>query len=272
MALNSGTPRFTIGRTLGDSLKIFGRNFIAFALLALAIRLLLLLVPQDQMMAAMTAAGRIDWFSATVSMAVTIVVLSVTKAAMVFPTMQNLRGQRAVISDLWKCVPVLPAIIAAEAIFSLPSIVSLTVQGLFAGNAMVTGFTSFIVSIVGLALLLMWWLYPPAIAIEKGGVLHGLKRSNDLLRGRRWRIFGLLVILGIISVAVVMGIALAGGLSLSNLSALATIQPTSPIGIAIFIFSALVSAFSGVLITVSYYHLRLEKEGGIAEDLAQVFE
>ena len=66
--------------------------------------------------------------------------------------------------------------------------VSLTVRGLFAENTVVTGFTSFIVSIVGLVLLLMWWLYPPAIAIEKGGVLHGLKRSNDLLRGRRWRI------------------------------------------------------------------------------------
>jgi hypothetical protein len=42
----TGTPRFTIGRTLGDSLKIFGRNFIAFVVAALAIRLLLLVVPQ----------------------------------------------------------------------------------------------------------------------------------------------------------------------------------------------------------------------------------
>jgi hypothetical protein len=272
MATITGTPRFTIGRTLGDSLRIFGRNLIAFALLALAIRLLLLLVPQDQATAAMTMAGRIDWFTATVSMAVTIVVLSATKAAMVFPTMQNLRGQRSVLSDLWKCIPFLPAIIAAEAIFTLPSIVSLAAKVLFAGNAVATGLVGFIAGIVGLALLLMWWLYPPAIAIEKGGILHGLKRSNDLLRGQRWRVFGLLVVLGIISAAVVFAIALAGGLSLGNIALLAAVTPTSPMGIAMFIFSALVSAFSGVLITVSYYHLRLEKEGAIAEDLAQVFE
>jgi hypothetical protein len=272
MAVNSGTPRFTIGRTLVDSLKIFGRNFIVFAPVALAIRLLLFAVPQGQAPAVVTDPNQVDWFNATVAMVAAIVVISVTKAAMVFPTMQNLRGQRAGVSDLWKIVPILPAIVMAEAIFSLPSFASLAVQGLFAGNTTVTAFTGFVVSIVALVLLLMWWLYPPAIAIEKSGVLHGLRRSNVLLRGQRWRIFGLLVILGAISAAVVIAIALAGGLSLTNLASLASIQPTSPIGIAMFIFSALVSAFSGVLITVSYYHLRIEKEGALAEDLVQVFD
>ena len=77
MAVNTGAPRFTIGRTLGDSLKIFGRNFVAFALVALAIRLLLLLAPpQGQAAAVMTGAAQINWFNAIVSMAVAIVVLA----------------------------------------------------------------------------------------------------------------------------------------------------------------------------------------------------
>ena len=45
MTGNTMAPRFTIGRALGDSIKIFGRNIVAFALAALAIRLLLLLAP-----------------------------------------------------------------------------------------------------------------------------------------------------------------------------------------------------------------------------------
>jgi hypothetical protein len=72
----------------------------------------------------MTGASQINWFSAFASIAAAIVVTSVTKAVMVFPTMQNLRGQRATISDLWKSVPVLPAVVMAGVIFSLPSFVS----------------------------------------------------------------------------------------------------------------------------------------------------
>src|SRR5688572_17324757 len=272
MAINTGTPRFAIGRTLGDSLKIFGRNVIVFALVALAIRLLLLVVPQGQAVGVVPEVSQFNWFSAIVTMVITIIVGSVTKAVVVFPTMQNLRGQKALVSDLWKSAPVLPAVVMAGAILSLPSFVSLSVQGLFPGDAAAIGISGFVVGIVALVLILMWWLYAPAIAIERGGVLQGLRRSNHLLSGQRWRVFGLLVIVGVASSAAVVAIALLGGLSFSDLASLASVQPTSPIGIAFFIFSALISAFEGVLTTVSYYHLRVEKEGAIAEDLVQVFD
>ena len=49
-------------------------------------------------------------------------------------------------------------------------------------------------------------------------------------------------------------------------------QTLSLIGIAVFIISALIGAFDGVLVTVSYYYLRVEKEGAVAEDLVQVFD
>jgi hypothetical protein len=272
MAINTGTSRFTIGRTLGDSLKIFGRNFIVFAPVALAIRLLLLLVPQGQAAGMMSGASQINWFSAIVALAVAIIVTSATKAVMVFPTMQNLRGQKALVSDLWKSVPVLPAVIMAGAIFSLPSFVSLAVQGLFPGEAAAIGLSGFVVGVVALVLVLMWWLYAPTIAVERGGVLHGLRRSNYLLSGQRWRVFGLLVIVGVATSAGVIAIALLGGFSFTDLALLVSVPSTSPIGIALFILSAVISAFEGVLTTVSYYHLRVEKEGTITEDLVQVFD
>ena len=56
------------------------------------------------------------------------------------------------------------------------------------------------------------------------------------------------------------------------MTSLASIQSLTPVGVVIFIAAALVTAFDGVLITVSYYHLRVEKEGAIAEDLVQVFD
>jgi hypothetical protein len=272
MAGNGMAPRFTIGRTLGDSIKIFGRNIVAFALAALAIRLLLLLIPKGQMAAVMTGATQINWFNAIASMVATVVVVSATKAIVVFPTMQNLRGHRAAVSDLWRSVPFLPPIIVAGAIINLPSFASLIVQGLFPGNPAVISINGIVAGIAALVLLLLWWLYAPTIAIEKGGVLHGLKRSRYLLSGQRWRVFGLLVIVGLASGATVIAIAMLGGVRFTELSSLASMQSLSPVGIAVFIISALIGAFDGVLVTVSYYHLRVEKEGAIAEDLVQVFD
>jgi len=271
MAIDTGTPRFTIGRTLGDSLKIFGRNIVAFALVALAIRLLLLLAPNGQAVAVMTGTAQINWFNAILSMVITVVVISATKAIVVFPTMQNLRGHRAATSDLWRSIPFLSAIMVAGVIINLPSFASLIIQGLFPGNTAAIGISGFVAGIAALVLVLMWWLYAPTIAVEKGGALHGLKRSSYLLSGQRWRVFGLLVIVGLASGLSVIAIAMLGGLRLTDLSSLASIQ-WSPIGIAVFIISALIGAFDGVLITVSYYHLRVEKEGAIAEDLVQVFD
>jgi hypothetical protein len=156
MAVNTGTPRFTIGRTLGDSVKIYGRNFIAFALVALAVRLLLLLVPDGQTAGVMIDARQINWLAATLSMAAAVVAGGVMNAVVIFPTMQNLRGQEAVISDLWRSTPSLPAIIVAGAILSMPSFASLVIRDLFPGNPIVIGIGASMMGVVVLVLLLMW--------------------------------------------------------------------------------------------------------------------
>lgn len=275
MAIGISTPRptaFSIGRTLGDSIKIFGRNIVAFALAALAIRLLLLLTPRGQMVAVMTESAQINWLSAVVSMLISVIVVSATKAIAVFPTMQALRGQKVAVSDLWRSLPILPAIIVAGAIINIPSFVSLIIQGLFPGNTTVIALSGFLVGIVALVLLLMWWLYAPTIAIERGGVLQGLKRSRYLLSGQRWRVFGLMVIVSVATSAIVIATALLGGMRFNQLSLLASTSPVSPIGMAIFILGALIGVFDGVLVTVAYYYLRAEKDGPIAEDLVQVFD
>jgi hypothetical protein len=275
MSIDVALPRptrFSIGRVLGDSIKIFVRNIVGFALAALAIRLLLLLVPEIEVKTIMAGAGPSDWFSAMLSIAVGIVVASTTKAIVVFPTMQNLRGQRAAVSDLWRVVPFLPAIVAAGAILGVPSFVSPIVQKLFPGNLVVIGVTGLVVAIGTLIIILMWWIYAPTIAVEKGGVRQGLSRSRYLLNGQRWRVLALLVISSVASIAIVLVAALLAGLRLADLTSLASIQSLTPVGVVIFIAAALVTAFDGVLITVSYYHLRLEKEGAIAEDLVQVFD
>ena len=233
---------------------------------------MLLLVPEGQTAGVMTGVSQINWLGATLSMVAAVVAGGVMNAVVIFPTIQNLRGQRAVVSDFWRSIRSLPAIIVVGAILSLPSFASLIIRSLFPGNAIVIGIGALVMGVVVLVLLLMWWLYAPTIAMEQSGVLHGRKRSRFLLGGQRWRVFGLLVIVGVGSSAIGIAIALLAGLRLTDPDTLASLQSMTPAGIAVFIVGALVSAFDGVLVTVSYYYLRVEKEGPIAQDLVQVFD
>ena len=51
-----------------------------------------------------------------------------------------------------------------------------------------------LVIVPGIILLLMWWVYIPAIVVEGKGIIGAFGRSRELTRGRRWHILGLAVI------------------------------------------------------------------------------
>jgi hypothetical protein len=113
----------------------------------------------------------------------------------------------------------------------------------------------------GVILLVMWWVFVPAIVIEGAGITGCFGRSRELTRGRRWSVFGLILIAYVGNwavekltqlVAPVLG--LAGSTILSVIVSLATL------------------AFFGVMTSVGYFYLRAEKEGIAIGDMAAVFD
>jgi hypothetical protein len=102
----------------------------------------------------------------------------------------------------------------------------------------------------------------PACVLERLGPLNSLRRSRDLTRGARWRILGMILVVGLIS-GVMSGIA--GG------AVGATRHPVA-VGIVSYVASAIASAFHAVLTAVTYRDLRVAKEGIDIEGLAKVFE
>jgi hypothetical protein len=54
----------------------------------------------------------------------------------------------------------------------------------------------------GLVLLTMWCVGTPACVVERTGPLASLKRSAQLTKGYRWKLFGLLLLLGVVSMVV----------------------------------------------------------------------
>lgn len=131
------------------------------------------------------------------------------------------------------------------------------------GIGLLVGFLFLIVP--GIFLMLTWFIVIPVMAGEGQGVFGCFGRSAQLLRGMRWRLLLLLILVGvmwIIASGLVQGIGLALFGSAGNLWGLSVIQ-------------ALVSTLVGVLgatgTAAIYHEARTAKEGSGTHDLEAVF-
>ena len=268
-----GSARFSVGRVLRDSFGILARNFISFAAIAIAFRLLWLLIPAiNSALGDALNEGALDpnnWKSQFVQYLVGLVISGLTQAAIIYGTMQNLRGQSASWSDVGRGLSFAPLIIVAGLFAYLPTILSTVVSGVFADYKVVVGATQIVMGIVGLFLFLIWWVYAPVLLVDGGGILAALRRSAHLTKGRRWKIFGLLMLFGIMVVAPIIAVVMIAGVPATEVL---SPGPSTPAGFAGLIILALTTALHAVLATVSYYHLQAEKEGLGVDEAARVFD
>jgi hypothetical protein len=118
----------------------------------------------------------------------------------------------------------------------------------------------------------MWWVAIPVAVIERPGAMASLRRSAYLTAENRWRVFGLIL-------CFFFAAAFGGGLSDAAAGAgLRSIGGIGQIGIdwattiVTWLWTALIMAAQAVLTAVSYYHLRVVKEGVGIDDIAAVFD
>jgi hypothetical protein len=124
-----------------------------------------------------------------------------------------------------------------------PFILPVAGASILAGIAITFGLILLIVP--GLFLLTIWAVIVPAIVIERSGALSSFGRSQQLVRGRGWHVFGTLVLLWLIQIA--FGLIL--GLILSGLPhALAS-------GLSSVIAGTVVSPFVSLVVTLVYFRL-----------------
>jgi len=131
------------------------------------------------------------------------------------------------------------------------------------GIGLMVGFLFLIVP--GIFLMLTWFIVMPVLAGEGRGIFDCFGRSAQLLRGMRWRLLLLLIIVGvawIMASGLVQGVGLALFGSSGNLWGLSILQ-------------ALVSTLVGVLgatgTAAIYHEARTAKEGSGSHDLDAVF-
>lgn len=129
---------------------------------------------------------------------------------------------------------------------------------------------------LGLALLIVgsvwlyfaWMFWLPALFVEGLRGRRALGRSYQLVRGRWWRTFGIVmvgfILAGVIS-SVVQGVFIAGILVANDNDVLVLVFSA----IAGIVGLAITTPFQAALITVVYFDLRVRKEGYDLELLAR---
>jgi hypothetical protein len=124
-----------------------------------------------------------------------------------------------------------------------PYLWSVAGASILAGIAITIGL--FLLIVPGLWLITIWAVIIPVIVIERSGALSSFGRSRQLVRGHGWHVFGTLVLLFIIQIAVdiVLGVILRA-LPLVWRNGLSTV-----------ISGTLIAPFTALVVTLIYYRL-----------------
>ena len=136
-----------------------------------------------------------------------------------------------------------------------PSLGAVIGAGVLAGIAITIGLILLIAP--GLFLITIWAVIVPAIVIERAGVFASFGRSQQLVRGYGWQVFGTLVLLWII--LLVVDIIL--GLIFSPLHSTALRN-----GISTVVSGTLIAPYIALVVTLMYYRLAAAHGGAVVTE------
>lgn len=244
---SAAQDQFRIGAVIRQSLAVLRGNAVPFGVLYLAVH-----APSS--LYALTLAGTPEIDTAPGLKILTLVETLlgvVVTAAVTYSTIRELRGWRVDFAEF-----------AVRGIAQSGAAIKVA---LLSGILVLLGFVALVIP--GLVLTTIWWVAIPVAVVERPGTLASLRRSAELTRGVRWRIFGLFV--GYLFVLVGCMFLISGLLfALIDDVVLADWLWT----IVGWVWIAGVMAVQAVLVAVSYYHLRVAKEGTGIEEIAAVFD
>ena len=236
-AFGFGGEVFSIGGVLRHSVEVLMKNPTVFFGLALAASAPLVLVG---LMVAMVPGGSF------ISVGLGLFVGLVVQGALAYSVFQTMSGRNVTFGEtlqrgLVRIVPVM-----------ITSVIA----------AVGTALGSMLFVIPGLILMCMWAVAVPACVVEKLDATASLRRSYELTKGNRLPIFGLVMLVGIISSILQSLVTMTMGAVLGTVVAL----------IASTLVGAIPQAFNAVLMPIIYFELRSAKEGISLENLANVFD
>ena len=258
----SANAALGVGKIVSDSFSILFKNLIAIVILGFVPSLIGLIISSVFLGASVTlGVPTDDPFPAAGFSAFGVVFSSIIQLAIQGITIALL-VQLAYDAKLGRAIT--PAAYVGPA---LRNVVPITVLSLVIGILAGIGFMLLIIP--GLILYAMYCVTTPAILIDKAG-FGAMGRSASLTKEYRWPIIGVLIVLGICTLALSFVITFVIGMIIAALGpgAFGVVA-----GLVIYaLMTAITYGLSGIGAALIYARLRDIKEGVSVDSLADVFD
>jgi Membrane domain of glycerophosphoryl diester phosphodiesterase len=250
---------FRIGPIFTRSWSIYAANFLKFTLVAVVIAL-----PNQIIRSNLTT---VIW-ATQVGVAPTLV------GSWIIALILEFIGQGVILYGAFQAVHGHPVVIGAafrrwlSRFWAIIGISILVFLGLAIGFALLI--------IPGVIMALRWAVTLPVCMVEGKGPLASMRRSAELTKGHRWKLFGIGVLIYVVAITTALVRVLVVGL-LAGSGILGGLGLAVPGGIIItaiisLILSAIVIAYFNVVAATIYHDLRGAKEGVDTEQIATVFD
>jgi hypothetical protein len=261
-------PPITVGGVLSKTFAAWARNFVPFSLISLVVHAPLLAFGAWAMQDAERYLEHVNVLLA-VMLVGGVLLGTVVTAAYTYGVVQQLRGRPAtlgktVATGFARTPAALLTVIAAWIVMVLPLLPAVAM--LLVAKSPVGFFLLLLAGMfVLLVVLTLVWVAVPATVVEGTGPYRSLGRSAVLTSGVRLRVFGILLVLWILS-----------SLSQKLVEAAVSSEEWSTLRVQIWILYAVqflfIAPLQSIASAVGYHDLRTKKEGVDVEDLARVFE
>ncbi len=240
---------FRVGAALSRTFKIFSRNAVPFSIIGLISALPIEVFSYYQL--SLTPNERMLWLKGPGMYWMIGGILlysllgSVITAVILHASFQDMRGRPVKLGEsiqrgLGRLFPLVGASI-------------LMMLGVMLGAILLV--------IPAFILLTRWFVAAPVCIVERQGPLGSLKRSAQLTKGHRWKLFGAFLIAILLSAVIGQLIGVLG----------LVISPFAVLAVS-GVWQAIWTAFYSVLTVVLYHDLRVQKEGVDIESIASVFD
>ena len=236
---------FQVGRVLNRTSSVLSRNFLTFFVVTAVANLPTQLIFKGTNAATTGSTGQGAVFLVLGGfLAVVLGVLS--QAVVLYGAFQDMRGRQVSLPESLK--------VGSSRFFPI--------VGLAIVMSLAVGLAAMLLIVPGLILWTMWVVATPVCVVERLGPFGSMGRSKRLTKGHRWKIFGLMLVLfivsGVVTPALNLALTAVGGAVLTLLGGV--------------IWNGIWGAFYAIAVVVTYHDLRVAKEGVDIEQIAAVFD
>ncbi|HWE73914.1 MAG TPA: hypothetical protein VG328_12190 [Stellaceae bacterium] len=250
-AMSSAGLEFRVGRVLGEAFNVLFKDLWKFLLLAVVALLpsALLVLVVGGTRAGLGASPNIAGASLgilLIDIPLGILCYALSSAGTLYGAFQDMRGRHFELGESFA--------VAFSRFFP--------VLGVAICFGIAVGLASILLLVPGLMVLSAFYVALPACVMERTGPIESLSRSGQLTKGHRWRVFGVVVVIVVVSMIV------GGLLEVVSVAVGGVVAGT----VVNFVWNAFYAAYNSVAIAVIYHDLRVVKEGIDIDRIAAVFD